>query len=154
MGQGTFWLLLQMFILCATTAVANKLCMKKSKVKSKGTKKLSWFSLSDASGTAGAGGCFSGVTKQCSCAYPFVNGRLCGGDPDGWRWVCWPVQFHLPKDKYAFSNFTFFTINYASLNHSTDKILFTPVFYWCVSEYYVHVNFDTGCYSCFLWCDI
>lgn len=30
-------------------------------------------------------------------AYPFINGWLGGGDPDCWRWVSRPVQFHLSK---------------------------------------------------------
>lgn len=83
----------------------------KVKEKTKGWVKFGRASLYDVSGTAGAGGVFIHVIIEGSCAHPFVNSRLCCGDPDGGRWVRWPVQLHLSKAKYTFSNFFFYFLH-------------------------------------------
>lgn len=102
----------------------------KVKEKTKGWVKFGRASLYDVSGTAGAGGVFIHVIIEGSCAHPFVNSRLCCGDPDGGRWVRWPVQLHLSKTKYTFSNFFFLLSSHIGtvLQTTLNNFPFTPAF--------------------------
>lgn len=112
----------------------------KVKEKAKGWLKFRRVSLYDVSGTAGAGGVFIHVTVEGSCAHPFVNGGLCGGDPDGRQWVRWPVQLHLSKAKYTFSNFNFCAHRYSSPNYTLNNFLSTPVFVALATVFVFHCS--------------